>query len=98
MQDANTIPAPDYTICPKQFCFFWQDEGDYIAPGFYPNVEEALQHLTLITKSGCGFRYGKCRRDTVDQEPNQVYKDFYEPCEPALDKAGLAHMHFVAPK
>jgi hypothetical protein len=25
-------------------------------------------------------------------------KDYYEPCEPALEKDALPHMYFVAPK
>jgi len=85
---------PDLSICPQHFCFFWDEKGDLKAPGFYKSPEEALNHFVKITKSQCGFQYGCCSRNKA---VNGI-KDFYEPCEPRLEKAGLPDFYFNPPE
>lgn len=85
-------------ICPQTFCFFWNEAGDQIAPGMHPSLEEAMHHLVLVEKSGCGFRYGQCRRaGSLEGVAAADAKDFYEPCEPHLRKAGLPDFYFNDP-
>jgi len=84
---------PDLSICPQHFCFFWDAEGDLKASGFYKSPEEASKNFVKITKSQCGFQYGCCSRNKAENGT----KDFYEPCEPALKKAGLPDFYFSPP-
>ena len=91
---------PDLQVCPQSFCFFWEEVGDQVAPGFYPSVAEATRHLVAVTTSGCGFRYGQCRRECSLEgiaSPSPEAKDFYEPCEPRLAKADLPDFYFNDP-
>jgi hypothetical protein len=103
MKSKHVLPKPDFTKCPKVFCFHWLEQGDLIAQGFYPNVEEANNDMEEVLVERCGWRYGVCLRDPNLQqaEPGQIdpsYKDWYEPCEPRLDKSGLPHDYFIKPK
>ena len=84
---------PNLTICPKHFCFFWHERGDSVAKGMYANVEKAMGNLVKVGKSQCGFQYGRCTRN----QQAEGARDFYEPCEPALEKAGLPDFYFNDP-
>jgi hypothetical protein len=103
MSCENLSPAPDLTICPKHYCFHWLEKGDFIARGFHANLEEASQHMEEVLEDGCGCSLGICLRDERLQsikgaKDNLSIRDWYEPCEPALDKNGLPHDYFILPK
>jgi hypothetical protein len=99
MQKDNNLPQPDYTICPKHYCFQWLIKGGHIARGFHSSLEEASLHWEEILESGCGSSFGICLRDERFQGIEGLStKDWYEPCEPALDADGLPHDYFIAPK
>lgn len=84
---------PDLSICPKHFCFFWQEKGDLVAKGMHKSVEDAMDQLVKVGKSQCGFQYGRC----VRAQKAEGARDFYEPCEPVLRKAGLPDFYFNNP-
>ena len=94
MKNEDYPPQPDLTICPKHFCFFWNEEGDYVAKGLHKNVEEAMGKMIRVTRNHCGFSYGQCVRN----EDLRGDKDYYEPCEPRLEKAGLPDFYFNNPE
>ena len=103
MKQDNILPQPDNTICPKHYCFHWLEKGSYIARGLHSSLEEAFNYMEEALESGCVNSFGFCRRDERIQnfkksQPYQRCKDWYEPCEPALDKDGLPHDYFIAPK
>lgn len=84
------IKPPQY-ICPQEFCFHWRAEGDFFASGLHENLEEALKEMKPIEKSQCGCSFGKCIRD----KNYAGDRDWYEPCEPALDERGLPWFYFI---
>lgn len=84
---------PDLTVCPKHFCFFWHEKGDWVAKGIYANVEEAMGNMVKVDKSQCGFHYGCCTRE----KQVEGAKDYYEPCEPALAQVDLPAFFFNNP-
>jgi hypothetical protein len=86
----HIIPSPN--ICPKEYCFFWTEEGDYFAPDLYGDLQEALNNTKEITRSGCRCTFGKCVRN---KDANGL-KDWYEPCEPELEKAELPWFYFMS--
>lgn len=94
MEKVDPSQQPDLTVCPENFCFFWEEEGDYVARGMHESPEKAMEKLVRVNKRQCGFHYGLCVRN------KQVagVKDFYEPCEPRLRKAGLPDFYFDDPK
>jgi hypothetical protein len=103
MEKDKAILKPDYTVCPKHYCFHWLEKGGHIARGFHENLEAASLHSEEMLESGCVNSLGLCLRDERLQSikgaiNNQFGKDWYEPCEPALDKDGLPHNFFIAPK
>ncbi len=93
MKNENHPPQPDLTTCPQYFCFFWNGIGDYISKGMHENVEKAMNQMVLVTEAHCGFQYGQCARN----EHQRGEKDFYEPCEPRLEAAGLPDFYFNKP-
>ena len=94
---AYTMPQYDPTqkppahICPQHFCFFWQERGDFAAPGLYPSLADALRDMHEIERSACGCSFGRCVRDPDGSGPI----DWYEPCEPALAQAALPWFYFT---
>ncbi len=94
MKKEKSHQQPDITVCPENFCFFWEEEGDQVARGMHESVEKAMSQLVRVNKRQCGFHYGLCVRN------KQVVgvKDFYEPCEPHLRKAGLPDFYFDDPQ
>ena len=78
--------------CKKQhFCFFWQERGNFAAPGLYPTLADALRTMHEIERSGCGCPFEQCVRDPDGSGPI----NWYEPCEPALAEAGLPWFYFT---
>jgi hypothetical protein len=67
-------------VCPQKLCFHWRSEGDYIAPGPYDNIDEAMENKKLVEKDHCGCSFGRCIRDK--NQPDE--RDWYEPCEPEI--------------
>ncbi len=90
----NPNEKPPIHICPKEFCFFWREEGNSFAPGLYTNIDEALQHAKPVLVSDCGCTFGVCIRK--DMEKGE--KDWYEPCEPELESKGLPWFYFCDPQ
>ena len=52
---------------------------------------EAFCFLWSESKGCCRETFGKCRRSTA----NQSDTDWYEPCEPELEKQGLPWFYFT---
>jgi hypothetical protein len=103
MKKENILPQPDYTICPKHYCFHWLEKGDYIAKGLHNNLKVSSNHFEKVIEGGCGNSFGLCLRDEqlkvikiANDDP--WIRDRYEPCEPALNAAGLPHNYFLASK
>jgi hypothetical protein len=93
------LPAPNPILCPKHYCFHWLEKGDFIARGFHANLEEASQHMEEVMEDGCGCSFGICLRDERFRSMEGINRrDWYEPCEPALDKNGLPRDYFIVPK
>jgi hypothetical protein len=93
------LPPPDYTVCPKHYCFHWLEKGDFIARGFHANLKKASKHMEEVMEDGCGCSLSMCLRDErLGGMDVRNYKDWYEPCEPRLDKDGLPHDYFIVPK
>lgn len=67
-------------VCPQKLCFHWRSEGDYIAPGLYENLDEAMANKKLVEKDHCGCSFGRCIRDK--NQPGD--RDWYEPHEPEI--------------
>ncbi|MDR0443871.1 MAG: hypothetical protein LBH44_10735 [Treponema sp.] len=93
--DAHKTPSLD--ICPEEFCFMWEEKDSYFASGLYDNLNEAFAAKSPVFKSFCGNSFGKCIRDRNNQGYNDA-KDWYEPCEPFLETAGLPWFYFMNPE
>ena len=80
--------------CPQRFCFHWCPAGTKVeaVPRLYGSLQEALNEATwiVVDEARCGLRSEACRRSG---RPGAT-ADWYEPCEPELDKAGLPHGYF----
>lgn len=82
--------------CPKHFCFHWIEKGDKRLPFQFNNIEEALNYINDAKPQSseyCGCIFGNCNR--IDSSSNT---DWYEPNEPALEKAGLPEDSFIENK
>jgi hypothetical protein len=96
----NWIPSvkPPADVCPEQFCFHWVLAGEAATPPWkeYNSLEEAFAELRTFKEAGCMLGPGKCSRNKA--APGET--DWYEPCEPALEKAGFPWFYFIpcAPK
>lgn len=91
--DKHTKPPAD--VCPQGYCFFWMPAGGRadISRRLYDSVEDALAHGDWVEfpEGGCNCRWGVCRRfDPVGGD-----RDWYEPCEPHLERDGLPWFYFV---
>jgi|GEM_PF-1714413 len=87
--DPQQKPSP--LRCPHHFCFSWHEANTYAAPGTYTSLEAALAAAEFVSEAGCGCSFGRCLR--LDFEPGD--KDWYEPHEPALERAGLPWFYFI---
>jgi hypothetical protein len=83
---------PPASVCPERFCFFWLEVGDGFAPGFHQNLEASFSEMQLVTEAHCGCSFGVCTRS----DPERGDNDWYEPCEPFLERAGLPRFYFTA--
>ncbi|MDY7226827.1 hypothetical protein [Hyalangium rubrum] len=83
-------PSPQ--ICPRTFCFHFQPAGSRVAPGLHENVDAALKQALPISEDQCGCSFGVCTRlDALKGD-----RDWYEPNEPELERAGLPWSFFMA--
>ncbi|WP_216328814.1 hypothetical protein [Deinococcus aestuarii] len=86
--DPKSKPNPN--ICPREFCFNWEERGWLTTRGIHGSREEALGASQSVEESGCGWELGRCHRWFSDSTV-----DFYEPYEPVLDVAGLPWFYFI---
>jgi len=94
----NPREKPPSDVCPKDFCFFWSKRGARIdlAGRLFESLEDALEVLATETpvvrfSAGCRCVFGTCSRAV----PAPGNRDWYEPHEPALKKAGLPWFYFI---
>ena len=60
----------------------------------YSSIQDAIRvsdEWTAFPNGGCACSFGVCTR--LDKEGG--CRDFYEPCEPRLEEAGLPWFYFV---
>src|SRR5688500_10625575 len=86
---------PSSGVCPEKFCFHWVPPGGMadMTGATYPSREQALaanSRWTSFPTGGCACTWGPCAR--LDRKKG--IRDFYEPCEPALEDAGLPWFYF----
>ena len=102
--------GPPSNVCPERYCFFWLEPGGSadISARVYSSLDEALNEgvFTPFPEGGCRCRFGVCTRlrgatgQRVHQPglrrpvPARDVRDWYEPCEPALERDGLPHDYF----
>jgi hypothetical protein len=92
----NEKPPPD--VCPEEFCFHYAPGGFIVdlTGNRYRNREEALKAIfvvgTQFEEAGCACYFGRCLRDPRGGGE----KDYYEPHEPNLRRAGLPKIYFIS--
>ena len=72
MWDPRKKPPAD--VCPRKYCFFWNEQGSCVAPGLYNSKTEALRHLVRVAESHCGCPFGRCTR----LDPLHGNQDWYD--------------------
>lgn len=83
--------------CPRNFCFFWLGKGDMIPGETSESSDGVSNNYKKINKGRCAENLGPCSRNSrfkkgsIDR--NAI--DWYEPCEPYLDRERLAHDYFM---
>jgi hypothetical protein len=82
---------PSATECPKQFCFFWVEKGARFADGLYDSLQEAINHAVFVQDDFCRCTFGVCNRLAL----KNAERDWYEPNEVELAKAGLPWFYFI---
>lgn len=97
--DASSLP--DASRCPGVYCFAYAHAGDIVSadPGqMFDSLEEAVTHLqnegVRVSRDHCACSLGPCRRWTG----NESDADYYEPCEPRLERDGLPDLFFYIPR
>lgn len=76
-------------VCPKKYCFNWIEKGDYYAKGVFTNIEEADSAMKKASFGHCNMGF-TCKRINPKGQ-----HDFYEPCEPFLERDGLPWFYFI---
>lgn len=87
--DPSVKPSPE--VCPRAFCFHYVSAGSSFAPGGYTDVEAALRATRPTADGHCGCSFGLCTRLGAPGAD----ADWYEPDEPALERAGLPWFFFI---
>ncbi|TYP79851.1 hypothetical protein [Paenibacillus methanolicus] len=80
--------------CPEQFCFHWVERGDKHVPLLLPELEVDLDYANrskAAYRAYCGSPFGICSR--IDGSDGN--RDWYEPCEPLLQRWGVKDDHFM---
>ena len=91
----NPRVKPPANVCPERFCFHWAERGDRIDTSGreYDTFEEAVAAAqTIVFSAQCGCVFGTCSRAV----PSPENRDWYEPSERVLSKAGLPWFYFIA--
>ena len=81
----NPEEKPDPTVCPRQFCFFWQ-------PSNHWQRGRTAEERLYATEGKCLCEFGLCTR--LDAERGD--RDWYESDGPDLAEAGLPWFYFYA--
>jgi hypothetical protein len=87
--DPRQKPPPG--VCPRVYCWFWEEKGSFVAPGLHANLGEAMGRLQEVPEDRCGCDFGVCTR----LDPVHGDHDWYEPNEPELQGAGLPWFYFI---
>jgi hypothetical protein len=94
----NPLIRPGKDVCPEKYCFHWVTAGGFagMTGRKYSSREEALRFAerTPFPEGGCSCTFGLCKR----LDPVNGTQDFYEPCEPRLEEAGLPWFYFCTLK
>ena len=78
----NRHAKPPPLVCPRDYCFFWVYRDDPAGQCGYP--------VTRVKIPGEDWKPVICRRLDVTHGTG----DYYEPCEPRLEEAGLPWFYF----
>src|ERR1043165_9978148 len=86
---------PPANTCPQEFCFHWVVPGGKASPPGrkYGSSLEALQdspNWPVWPEGGCACGLGVCTR----LDPVNGDRDYYEPHEVSLERAGLPRFYF----
>lgn len=92
--DQHRRPPSDQ--CPGEYCFQWIPPGGSadMSGRSYGSVREALARRdgwVDFPDGGCSCTFGVCTR----LDPVAGDRDWYEPCEPALERDGLPWFYFI---
>lgn len=92
--DKHTKPPADF--CPGRYCFMWVPPGGPadMSGRSYDSFQEAVTRRddwVEFPQGGCSCSIGLCTR--ID--PFGGDRDWYEPCEPALERDGLPWFYFI---
>lgn len=92
--DKHTKPPSDF--CPGRYCVFWVTPGGSadMSGRIYRSLEDALaphEGWVKFPKGGCSCSFGVCTRT----DPVAGDHDWYEPCEPALERDNLPWFYFI---
>lgn len=92
--DKHTKPPAD--VCPGKYCFQWVSPGGAanMSGRSYRSLQEALNRrddFVEFPQGGCSCSFGLCTR----LDPIAGDRDWYEPCEPELERDGLPWFYFT---
>ncbi len=87
---------PPAEVCPGRYCFQWIPPGGAadMSGRKYGSFEEAIarrEGWEQFPQGGCSCAFGLCTR----LDPVAGDCDWYEPCEPALERDGLPWFYFI---
>jgi hypothetical protein len=86
---ASERPPP--LVCPRRYCFNFVEAGNLLAPGRHASLDDAVDRLSTVTEDYCSGSFGRCKRGGLGGDT-----DWYEPCEPVLERDGLPWFYFIA--
>lgn len=92
--DKHTKPPAD--VCPGKYCFQWVPPGGAadMSGRYYRSLQKALDRsddFVEFPRGGCSCSFGVCTR----LDPVAGDQDWYEPCEPELERDGLPWFYFI---
>ena len=87
---------PPAEVCPGLYCYHWIMPGGSadMSRRIHGSVEEALSGSSgwqVFPDGGCSCSFGLCSR----LDPVHSTKDWYEPCEPFLERDDLPWFYFT---
>lgn len=92
----NKHIKPPSDFCPGRYCLFWVPPGGSadMSRRTYKSLKEALSKhdgWVKFPNGGCGCSFGSCTR----LDPIAGDHDWYEACEPALERDNLPWFYFI---